>query len=356
MMKNSLNVHVRSVWAGNVDYEFSLIRSLVKQYPFVAIDTEFPGIVFKSKTNPRCLSLEKRYALLKMNVDSLCLIQVGLTLSDADGQLPDLGTNGGTHFIWEFNFRNFDLRRHAHNAESIKMLQEQGINFAALRTHGVDFRHFRRLILSSGLLYNPKVTWITFHSSSDFAYVMKTLTGIDLPMQMKDFLLVLKHFFGPRIYDMKHMIKFCNGLYGGLESVAAQLRVERIVGRRHQAGSDSLLMLQIFMRMKQVYFATNDALMEKHMGVIYDLELEDSTVRPVVATALVEGPLEAIFCGVSPLEVGFCGATNPTSAENIFAQQLPGHMTQQLPLPPCHMAQQTPIPSFPWPYYFASPF
>ncbi|OAY84007.1 putative CCR4-associated factor 11 [Ananas comosus] len=356
MMKNSLNVHVRSVWAGNIDYEFSLIRSLVKQYPFVAIDTEFPGVVFKSKTNPWCLSSEKRYALLKMNVDNLCLIQVGLTLSDADGRLPDLGTNGAAHFIWEFNFRNFDLRCHAHNADSIKMLQDQGVNFAALRIHGVDFRHFRRLILSSGLLYNPNVTWITFHGSSDFAYVMKTLTGIDLPMQMKDFLLVLKHFFGPRAYDMKHMIKFCDGLYGGLESVATQLRVERMVGRRHQAGSDSLLMLQIFMRMKQVCFAADDTRMEKHMGVIYDLELEDPTVRPAAA-ALVQGPLEVVFCGVNPLEVVFCGAANLTAAENIFAQQLPGHMIQQLPLlPPSHMAQQPSIPSFPWSYYFGAPF
>lgn len=92
------------------------------------------------------------------------------------------------------------------------------------------------------------------------------------------------------------------------------------------------------------------------MGVIYDLELEDPTVRPS-ATALGEGPLEVVFCGISPLEVLFCGATNLTAAENNFAQQLLDRMTQQLPpLPRSHMAQQPSIPSFPWPYYFGAPF
>ncbi|KAG6486120.1 hypothetical protein ZIOFF_054690 [Zingiber officinale] len=78
-------VEVRSVWAHNLDQEFALIRSALPFHPFVALDTEYPGVVLTSK-NPYCtLTIPQRYDLIRANVDVLCIVQVGLTLSDTAG-------------------------------------------------------------------------------------------------------------------------------------------------------------------------------------------------------------------------------------------------------------------------------
>ena len=44
---------------------------------------------------------------------------------------------------------------------------------------------------------------------------------------------VMRLTFVHRFYNMKHMMKFCNGLYGALEKVANTLRVERVAGKSH---------------------------------------------------------------------------------------------------------------------------
>ncbi|KAG6486121.1 hypothetical protein ZIOFF_054691 [Zingiber officinale] len=78
-------VEVRSVWAHNLDQEFALIRSALPFHPFVALDTEYPGVVLTSK-NPYCtLTAPQCYDLIRANVDVLSIVQVGLTLSDAAG-------------------------------------------------------------------------------------------------------------------------------------------------------------------------------------------------------------------------------------------------------------------------------
>ncbi|XP_020204059.1 probable CCR4-associated factor 1 homolog 11 [Cajanus cajan] len=265
------SIVTRSVWACNVEYEFQLIGSVIGDYPFISMDTEFPGVVVRS--DPSLLRLpENNYATLKANVDRLDLIQVGLTFSDAEGNLPKFGSSNS--FIWEFNFCNFDVTRHLHAPDSIDLLRRQGIDFEKNRRFGIHTAHFAALMMRSGLACNNNIHWITFHGAYDFGYLLKALTGRPLPQNLVQFLHVVKKFFGVRVYDVKHLLKFCPNLYGGLDRVCKSLNLDRMIGKSHQAGSDSLLTLHAFLKIKDTYLQTQDQnSMLKYAGVMYGLEV-----------------------------------------------------------------------------------
>ncbi|XP_058767608.1 probable CCR4-associated factor 1 homolog 11 [Vicia villosa] len=268
-MNNSKEIIIRQVWGYNLEYEFGLIRHAIHRHHFISMDTEFPGAIHSPKIDHRHLRPSDHYRFLKANVDDLKLIQVGLTLSDPEGTLPDFGTNHC--YIWEFNFKDFDVNRDPCNEDSIDMLRRQGINFERNLYHGVDSRRFADLMFSSILVFNKSIIWVTFSSAYDFGYLVKILTRMNLPNKLEDFLNVVEVLFGKSVYDMKYMMKFCNSLYGGLERVANTLDVRRAVGKSHQAASDSLLTLHAFTKMTKTYFKNNEG--PKHAGVLFGLEM-----------------------------------------------------------------------------------
>ncbi|KAF3622882.1 putative CCR4-associated factor 1 -like protein 7 [Capsicum baccatum] len=261
------SIHIREVWNENLEEEFVLMREIVDDFPFVAMDTEFPGVVIRPVGNFKSIN-DFNFQTLKDNVDMLKLIQLGLTFSDENGNLPKCGTD--KYCIWQFNFREFNPNEDVFANDSIELLRESGIDFKMNNERGIDAIRFGELLMSSGIVLNDGVSWVTFHSGYDFGYLLKLLSGRALPDTQEGFFTLLNLYF-PVIFDIKHLMKFCNSLHGGLNKLAELLDVER-VGICHQAGSDSLLTACTFRKLKENYFSGS---LEKYAGVLYGLGVEN---------------------------------------------------------------------------------
>ncbi|KAJ3081935.1 CCR4-NOT transcription complex subunit 7 [Quaeritorhiza haematococci] len=251
---------LREVWASNLEEEFETLRDLVEKYPYISMDTEFPGVVARPIGNFRTSS-DYHYQTLRCNVDLLKIIQLGITFADEHGNMPP-----GV-CTWQFNFK-FNLSDDMYAQDSIDLLTKSGIDFKKHEEFGIDVEQFGELLTSSGFVLVDDVKWISFHSGYDFGYLLKVLTCQALPAEESDFFELLKIYF-PCIYDIKYLMKSCKNLKGGLQDVADDLQIQRI-GPQHQAGSDSLLTSKTFFKMRQTFF--EDRIDDnKFLGYLYGL-------------------------------------------------------------------------------------
>jgi CCR4-NOT transcription complex subunit 7/8 len=242
-------LEIRNVWADNVEEEMANIREIVAKYPYVAMDTEFPGVVAKPVTET--YSADYHYKSLKVNIDLLKIIQLGLSFADEQGNFAP-----GCP-CWQFNFQ-FDLDGDIYAQDSIDLLIKSGISFQDHKTRGIHPLLFGELLMVSGLVLCDNVKWVSFHSGYDYGYLLKLLTTVDLPADEKGFFDLLKIYF-PKIYDIKFMTSLLDGhqFMGGLQKLADDLKCQRL-GQEHQAGSDSLLTMSAFFALRKAKFTTAD--------------------------------------------------------------------------------------------------
>lgn len=256
---------IKNVWKYNAEKEVARIAALIAEgFTFVAMDTEFPGIVYNYVVDNR--TPEMGYRILKMNVDNLKLIQVGVSLARENGEKPE-GCD-----TWQFNL-DFDVAKEKSHPESINLLREAGIDFDELVEHGIDPMVFSDLLMGSGLVVNPDVSWITFHGAYDFSYLLKLLINDALPQTSQQFMNYLKHIF-PNVYDIKTMINEMEQWRNySLSKLGFDLSIAR-TGHQHQAGSDALLTLELFFELLATKF--RDGVPPRLANKIFGLSNEGS--------------------------------------------------------------------------------
>ena len=232
------------------------ISYLIEKFPYVAMDTEFPGIIVRAQGDVR----DPQYQTIRSNVDRLKLIQVGITLSDSEGNYPPETST------WQFNLK-FDLKVDTYSEDSIQLLKSSGMDFDLHLRDGIEAMEFAEFFTVSGLVLNEDIVYITFHSGYDFAYLLKTLTLQKLPETQNGFYQLLRLYF-PVFYDLKHIVRGLDQYRGGLNRIAEELGIKRI-GRTHQGGSDSLVTLEAFIKIKNEYF--DEESIKEHLNVICGL-------------------------------------------------------------------------------------
>eukprot|EP01084_Bolivina_argentea_P243670 408441_1 len=235
------------VWSSNLKEAMRQIQIIIEKYPYIAVDTEFPGVVSRLKYSCNYPDWTRPgYKLVADNVNRLKLIQVGLAFYNEKGETPS------PYSTYQFNFE-FNISRDMFATDSIVLLINSGIDFNKLNKCGIQHNKFAEIFTMSGLVLNDDVTWICFHGSYDFAYLVKTLCCKNLPIKESDFLHYLQIYF-PSIYDLKILLNNIHSIKaGGLQALANILNIKRI-GQTHMAGSDSLLTGDVFFKFRELYF------------------------------------------------------------------------------------------------------
>ncbi|KAI0389000.1 CAF1-domain-containing protein [Xylariaceae sp. FL0594] len=293
---------IREVWRHNFEGEMALLMDLAEEFPYIAMDTEFPGIVGRPMGNFRGKS-DYHYQCLRVNVDMLKVIQIGISLFNEKGETPaerahnnpgELGAIVRRHeqtqipLAWQFNFK-FALKDDMYNQSSIESLQQAGIDFNLLERDGIDPHKFAALFIVSGFVCFDNIKWLSFHGGYDFGYLTKLLSDTKLANDESEFDKVMKKWF-PQTYDVKHLMKYAVKLHNsgiltpadpstteilqkfeqksGLESIAEALKIKRL-GMAHQAGSDSLLTGKVFFQLRERIY--NGEISDDHIGKIWGL-------------------------------------------------------------------------------------
>lgn len=301
------------------------------------------------------------YQCLRCNVDLLKLVQLGISIFTEDGDPPpaqmtaaELGLNTTSEetrkftnavvkipTTWQFNFK-FCLEEDMYSEMSIETLRMAGVDLPRLNTEGIEPDDFGSLLMTSGLVCEEDVHWISFHGGYDFGYLTKLLLIEPLPDDEFEFVRYMKKFF-PSIYDIKHLMKYAIRQHtmghatpldaqtaevltkfdqkSNLEHLAESLKIKR-AGTTHQAGSDSLLTGKVFFRMRERVF--KDDISDEHIGKVWGLGIPD--YQATSAANIQSAPSYLQQENVTPGQNGYTnGAPSTPNTGNAGLASTPGH-------------------------------
>uniref|UniRef100_A0A2K5QB15 Uncharacterized protein n=1 Tax=Cebus imitator TaxID=2715852 RepID=A0A2K5QB15_CEBIM len=148
------------VWACSLDEEMKKTPQVIQKYNYVAVDTEFPGVVARP---------------------------IGEFRSNAN--------------YCNLNFK-FNLTEDMYAQDSTELLTTCDIQLKKHEEEGIETQYFAELLTTSGVVLCEGVKWLSFHSGYNFGYLIKILTNSNLPEEELDFF---------------NILQFCKNLKGGLQ-------------------------------------------------------------------------------------------------------------------------------------------
>ncbi|KAH8825183.1 ribonuclease H-like domain-containing protein [Flagelloscypha sp. PMI_526] len=314
---------IRDVWAPNLDSEMRAIRNALDTYAYVALDLELPGDVARPIGTWSSAS-DFHYQTMRCNAELLKVIQVGITLTDEEGNFPEEAST------WQFNLK-WNISEEMYYPEHRH--EEFGI-------HPNDFAEF---MITSGLVLSKDVKYISYHSGYDFGFFLSILSGTGLPVSDAEYYDLLSIWF-PTIYDLKVILRAGRHVRSAtLQGTADDLGIQRI-GPANQAGSDSLLAALLFWKVHELWFTSiNDEHNHKFFGLNFILpaqneadrsystaaEREDRTIPRDIQNGLAAATVAAQNNGVTMTMPPMQGLQNPLSA-NPYALGPPQYMRSSL--------------------------
>lgn len=271
-------------------------------------DTQVPGAIARPMGSFNGKA-DYHYQCVRCNVDLMKIIQLGITLFNEEGETPPSlqgesemnGRRNGSRGLqeplphtWQFNFK-FSTDNDMYSEGGMDSLKQAGVNFANHERDGVDPFEFGALLISSGLVCDEDVKWISFHGGYDFAYTTKLLRRLPLPDDEAEFEKDMKKFF-PSIIDVKYLMKYAissnttNILDPQVADVLMKFHEKPLLdtlsecfkikrqGPPNQAGSESLLTGKVFFRIRDRIF--NGEIGEEHLGQVWGLNLPEFQLAP----------------------------------------------------------------------------
>ncbi|XP_047049398.1 probable CCR4-associated factor 1 homolog 11 [Lolium rigidum] len=232
-------VLVHPVWGWNFHQEAARLRHFAEGARYVAVNVHYPGLVHHPGKDQDALTDEKRYPILKSNVDALKPLQVGIAVCDRDGKTE----------AWEFNLRDFRRHSDPHDANSLAYLAGRGLDIDTFANHGVDAWSLGAMLLNySGLIGHWRgLSWVTYTGAYHVAYLLKIVTGgCPLPNDVAGFVGAVRHFLGDQVYDVAGMAADCPKLPVGLERIAAHLGFHPPWNSPRLAAAAGVRALQVF--------------------------------------------------------------------------------------------------------------
>ena len=237
--------NVRNVWRWNLEEQMAVLRDLIERYKYISIDCKFPGIVARPIGTFKTTS-EYHYQTLRSNVDLLQPVQLGMSFADEFGNRPvGIGT-------WQFNFK-FNAREDMCSADGMDLLSQGGVVFDMHEVEGIDPFAFGELLISSGMVLDDSINWITFHSGYDLGYLLSVMLNDKLPVEETGFLQTLSLYF-PTVWDVKHVVRmFHSSPKTTIGEVADDLNVRGPnVSRNNSSGSEANLTSNVFFELRRI--------------------------------------------------------------------------------------------------------